>query len=89
MGKPQGKRALGRPGSVLSLFISSVQVGSVGNTALDCRQTDRHVADLNISESRADEDFVVLNSTTSLSILEVHVPLWPPNGSTGLADPDR
>jgi hypothetical protein len=75
--------------SVCLSFISSGQVGSVDSTALACRQTDGHVVHLNVTESLAAEDFVLLNSTTSLSILEVHLPLRPPNGSPGLPDPDR
>ncbi|XP_021932321.1 serine protease 27-like isoform X2 [Zootermopsis nevadensis] len=39
-------------------------------------------------ESRANEDFVLLNSTTSLSILEVHLPQWPPLTNTGYQLPD-
>ncbi|KAJ4441694.1 hypothetical protein ANN_11552, partial [Periplaneta americana] len=31
----------------------------------------------------ANEDFILLNSTTSLSILEIHLPIWPPIYSTG------
>ena len=70
-------------------FISTGQVGSFDSTALACRQTDGHVVHLNVSESLAAEDFVLLNSTTSLSILEIHLPLRPPSGSPGLPDPDR
>lgn len=45
--------------------------------------------DIHLSESRANEDFVLLNSTTSLSILEVHLPQWPPLTNTGYQLPDR